>query len=346
MKNQLYNLSYLRTIACASVVLLHVSASETVIYRDVLSPSQILVGTFIYNIMMWAVPCFIMVSGAFLLDKSKNITIAKVLTVYVRRVLLALIVFSIIFRLFDAIMNKETFSFAIITDIMSNIYRGTGWSHIWYLYMIMGLYLILPLIKQFSDNCTDNEYKYMLLLCIIMLSLLQVSKIFGFSSGFYIHIATIYPFYLMLGHAIHSDVIRLSMPVNCILILTGVLGITVFTKLGNDSILENASVFTGYSSIFVIMLATGIFALFDKIHIDNKSYVTKIVADIDANSFGIYLIHMIFVRYVLRYKEINLFATQNAFIVYSIMFIATFTLSYLVIKLLKTLPFIKTLKII
>ena len=61
--------------------------------------------------MMWAVPCFVMVTGALLLDENREVSFDKLFNKYILRVLGALVVFSMVFRIFDIIMDLV---FAII----------------------------------------------------------------------------------------------------------------------------------------------------------------------------------------------------------------------------------------
>ena len=59
---------------------------------------------------------------------------------------------------------------------------------------------------------------------------------------------------------------------------------------------------------------------------------------LDGCSFGIYLIHMIFVRLVLRYLRINPFRSSVAFLVFSGLVIANLLLSWGITWLLKKIP--------
>ena len=128
MKEKIFNLSFMRVTACIAVIILHITASESILYQDVLNRDQQFAMSLICNLMMWAVPCFVMVSGALLLDPAKRYDLRKVASL-VRRPLLALLIFSILFCMFDAVMDGETVGFRCVLEGLRNAYTGNGWSH-------------------------------------------------------------------------------------------------------------------------------------------------------------------------------------------------------------------------
>ncbi len=338
MDKRIYSFSYLRAAACAAVVLLHICASESILYSEVLNINQTFIATVLYELMMWAVPCFLMVSGALLLDRGKEISINSLFKKYILRMLIALISFSFIYRIFDMLMNNEKPSFLILTDAVRDIYDGTGWSHMWYLYLMIGLYLLLPFMKAIASTCTNFEIRLLLFINLVVLSLLPITKLFELTSGFYIHIATIYPFYFFLGYAMHAKIIRLKKSYAAFFILVGVAGILVFTAFSVYKGFTNTANLLGYSSIFIIMISSGIFALFDSMSrsIFENGIIFKIIMSIDSCSFGIYLVHMLIVRLLLRYLKINLFAYGSLTVLaFLLVFFVTFTASYIIVWIYK-----------
>lgn len=83
--------------------------------------------------------------------------------------------------------------------------------------------------------------------------------------------------------------------------------------LKENGTIKAAGVFYGYSSIFVILQSIGVFTLFGcaagKTGAPRKEkspgVFGKFVLEIDKCSFGIYLIHMIFVRGILKHTKIH-----------------------------------------
>lgn len=100
-------LSELRAIACIAIVILHTFYAASVYAPDHTAKIAALTTR---NLMMWAVPCFVMVSGALLLDSAREVTYRKIFRKYIPRVLAALVLFSAVFQIFDDATGEAAFS--------------------------------------------------------------------------------------------------------------------------------------------------------------------------------------------------------------------------------------------
>lgn len=106
--------SHLRAIACFSIVVLHGFFVPLTMYEC--TTAQRMVSMIVRNCMLWAVPCFVMVTGALLLDPSHPVSISHIFKRYIPRILAALLIFSLIFEIFDLITLKEITLKALIPD--------------------------------------------------------------------------------------------------------------------------------------------------------------------------------------------------------------------------------------
>lgn len=342
LTKKIYSFSYLRAIACIAIIVLHIFASASIIYGEQI---EILVNAFsrlLSNVMMWAVPCFVMISGALLLSKERKLTYRKLFQKYVLRMLFALIIFSFLFRLFDMVMDGEQISVNILISWLQELFTGTGWSHLWYIYLLIGLYLMLPLYKKVADYGSEFDIKYLLLLYLLFLSLLPLTRIWNFSSGFYIHVSTIYPFYFFCGYAVHEGILKLNRWIALLSFILSSCLIAVLTIIRWESAIEWMEQFWSYSSILVIVQSVSIFTLFDceQFKGSGKGIISKILVEIDQCSFGIYLIHMMFVRLILRYMKFNPYS-GNALLNFVLLIVGTFLVSYVCTKILKKIPVLK-----
>ena len=123
--------SWLRVLGTIAVIALHVLFSGAGIHEDNISDTQYIVTEMIVSLTMWAVPIFLMVSGALLLDPAREITIAKILRKYLKRVLVALVISSVLFRIIDIVMDGEPFTFFNLMGALEDLFMGDGWSHLW-----------------------------------------------------------------------------------------------------------------------------------------------------------------------------------------------------------------------
>lgn len=297
------------------------------------------------NAMMWAVPCFVMASGALLLDKNRILSNKKLFGKYMLRMVIALISFSILFSLFDGILINHISAGEICKDIFSDIFLGTGWIHMWYIYLLIGIYALLPFYKMISANAKPNELKYLLLVYCIFLSVLPfIETVSGKKLPFYICVFSIYPLYLFLGHVLHTGIIKL--PKNsCGLIFLICIGITamltVYAYSNQETSPETSSKLISllgvYSFPLYVAASIGAFGFFRRTKNKPFPVLDTIAAELDNCSFGIYLIHMAVLKFIFAVMKFNPFDHGGTIAVIGICII-TLIISYAITKLLKFVP--------
>ena len=162
------------------------------------------------NLMMWAVPCFVMVSGALLLDGEREISYKKLFGRLILRMAAALVIFSVLFSCFDSLLITKDFGLKTFTRGFKQIIYGGGWRHMWYLYLMIAIYLLLPAYKLITKAAKPRDIIYILAVYTVFLSVLPtIEGLTGKDLAFYICTASVYPLYLFLGYAIHIGIIRL-----------------------------------------------------------------------------------------------------------------------------------------
>lgn len=339
-KRDIYAFSYIRSIACVAVIVLHTVYSAILLFGNNITVRTNIISMAVVNCMMWAVPCFIMVTGALLLQTERKISYRKLFRKYILRVFAALVIFGMIFRIFDIIMDKEPVNITAFFKGVYEIFTGTSWSHIWYLYLLIGLYLLLPFYKKIADNSSEREIKYLLAVYIIFLSILPVLEIWGINCGFYIHVSTIYPFYLFGGYAVYKHIWRPGKAISLILLAAGtllIIGCTTIRWLYDIPAME---ILWSYSSFFVIMQAVGFFALMKDVNSISFYAINWILLKLDKCSFGIYLIHMVFVRLILRYTEFNPYK-NGGILAFVLLITGILIISFTITWILQRIPFLK-----
>ena len=105
-KNHILGFSCLRAVACIAIVVLHIVYSAVLLYGNELGKWDTAISMIIVDCMMWAVPCFIMVTGALLLDPKRIITYKKLFGKYIFRIFAALILFGMLGLLFEIYPKK------------------------------------------------------------------------------------------------------------------------------------------------------------------------------------------------------------------------------------------------
>ena len=308
------------------------------LYGDAISNVQKTVSMGMVYCMMWAVPTFVMVTGALLLNPEKEITYQKLYGKYILRIVLALAVFGLIFRCFDIVMNGEAWSVTGVLQGLWNVMIGKSWAHLWYLYLLIGIYLLLPFYRKIAASSSTKEIWYLLGIYALFISILPLTGMVNVDLAFYIHTSTIYPFYLFLGWAISSGKLNISKLGGAILFVVGTLLLITVVRYRYMNGVEELAKLLNYSSVFVILQCMGLFALLkrDQNSEDSVTFGKKILLSIDKCSFGIYLIHMIFIRLVLRYWEVNPFSYGIWMIL--LFSIGVFIVSWIAVRIIRCVP--------
>lgn len=281
--------SRLKALACLAVVILHTFYAADAFATTV---GQHMLAISIRNLMMWSVPCFVMVTGALLFDPKRNVTISKIFRKYLPRVVIALVFFSFAFAIFDAVLLKKPVADAFATGFNAIVY-GTGWKHMWYLYLIIGIYLVLPFYRMVTRSATDIEIRYLVGVLFVFQAVIPVIQaVLNVTLPFYIPFFTIYPLFLMAGYAIHNDIIKIKMWIAIVFVVVGVasvLGMTYLSVYKGNAVAN--TLVTAYSFPGIVLFSCGAFAIYKKCG-EKPCKSDVLMTIIDKNSFGIYLMHM------------------------------------------------------
>ncbi len=325
---------YIRIMACFSIIILHTLFATSVYFDECMTQTQKLTSQMIQNLMMWAVPCFLMITGALLLEPAKEISSRK-LRKYIFRVVSALISVTFLFQCLEFLFEDEE---TIFSGWIYNLFTGQSWAHMWYLYLMIGIYLMIPFYKMIVNQATEKQLLGLISIFIIFLSILPLFRLLGVSTGFYIPTRIIYPAYLFLGYYL----LKKNLPkwFLWILVLSSsilILSVTwIQWKTGNSALSE---VLLGYSSIPIILQSVGIYKLLTVGNFKDN----KIVYAIADSTFGIYLIHMVFVRMVFKWYGFDPY-TGNGFsylpvvlLIDVVIFFASLCISYSVKKAVREL---------
>ena len=328
-------LSWLRVLACLGVVVLHSFYGSIGSYGEGSVP--MLLGMTVRSAMMWAVPVFVMVSGALLLDPEREITIGKVFKKYIARMLLALLLFSVLFYLFDRFLIGSTVS---PPEALLRVYTGGGWSHLWYLYLMIGLYLLLPVYRLISAQAGEKELRYLLAVYTVFLCVLPLlNTLTSVKAAFYICTYTVYPLYFFLGWALHSGRLRIHPAAAAVLFLLGtaLLAVGGWAAYRYD-IAPLQKLLNNYAFLPVLMQAVGLYALVGELNPRDG----RLLNGLDRLTFGTYLLHMAALKAILVVLHFDPYRHGGVLAVLGVC-MAVFLSSMLVTLILKLIPGLKKL---
>lgn len=140
---------FLRIIAMTAVIALHVSANNW---------SSVDVHTLQWNafnfyegIVRWGVPVFTMISGALFLDNRKELNVKTLYSKNILRLVIAFLFWSTIYAIVaNSISSMSTARF------ISRVIQGNY--HMWFIYMIVGLYILTPFLRKITENKKVTGY--------------------------------------------------------------------------------------------------------------------------------------------------------------------------------------------
>lgn len=336
-ENRIYGLSYVRAIACIGIIFIHAIYSAIVLFGKDLSLAEHIAYRSILNNLMWAVPCFFMVTGILLLNPEKEIAYGKLFKKYIARILGAIVVFGFIFTLLELIFSNDQTGINQILNGLYEVFAGKSWSHMWYLYALVGLYLLLPFYKMITKNSEEKDIRYLLIVLFVFLSIVPLLDIWEINCGFYIHVSTIYPFWLFLGYYMKHWGMKKSKWFYGIMAVLSIAIITLLTWFRWSYEVASLEKFFSYSSCIVIVQTIGIFTCICGSRLLNDSVMGKVLCFIDKHSFGIYLIHLIFIRGIYKHLHFNPFQSFGMFSIIGVV-VVSLGLSLVLDILLRKIP--------
>lgn len=180
--------------------------------------------------------------------------------------------------------------------------------HLWYVYLLVGLYLYLPIFSCWVEKASDREKRFFLGLWAVTLLLpyynMFCDKYIWGSCTWNMHFHALYYFagwngYLLLGHYLRNRNWE-TRKVLCVCIPMLIIGYFI-TYLGHNWTLtipshseELYEVFWTNNSINVMMMDVSIF-LICRCAVVNNEKVKHILANSTLCCFGIYMVHFFFV---------------------------------------------------
>jgi surface polysaccharide O-acyltransferase-like enzyme len=204
--------------------------------------------------------------------------------------------------------------------------------------MIIGIYLFIPIIGKWAQNCLDKEILYFLAIWLFTIFLNQpiISK---FKPGIDFTYFTGYLGYLILGYYLSRKSFNNQVKASIISIIIIALGIVITilgTYIGSNHKGAFYDPFYNYLSPNVLIVSIGVFILFKNEYNYNTKYF-KISNFISRYSYGIYLVHIIVIS--LLYKLGLYWNSLNPIIGIPLTTVLCLVISGGIIYLINKLPF-------
>ncbi|MDO4537653.1 MAG: acyltransferase [Coriobacteriales bacterium] len=170
-----------RALGASSIVLLHVLIS-TALVRDMDVAHQLAYSAVGIVLCRWAVPGFFMISGLLLLDPAHKLGWPKALR-HAGRMAGVLATFGLAFALMEETKCQLDAGLSITPELLLWAIRDVlcmaTWDHLWYVYALMGVYLLAPLLRALRDRVGEWGFAALTLVLfvgtMVVPTLLQLS---------------------------------------------------------------------------------------------------------------------------------------------------------------------------
>lgn len=293
----------LRIIAAFAVIMVHASAYFVAFDGGT---TEFTVGNLFDSISRIGTLFFIMISGSLMLDEDKDFQVKKLICKNIKTLLLLIFfwsaVYSIIYEIIYPTIDNEEISFFYV---FYAILFPRGHYHMWYLYMIIGLYMATPFLRTFIKKENKDLVLFFMAICLLTqftpacldalaniwspaayLADLIPKFSFDFFSGYI-------AYYVGGWYLTHIGITRKKL-----FYFAGALSIlitfvfTQFTQDFSNTYSEN--------NLLIFTYAAALFLLLNQVLDSHPHEDSKLIRTLTQLSFGVYVIHPIFLDIIQR----------------------------------------------
>jgi surface polysaccharide O-acyltransferase-like enzyme len=318
-------------------VILHAAAPILYKFQTVTSTTW-WTGNVYDSLTRWCVPIFFMLSGALLLNPKKIEKQSVFFKKRMSKVIIPLLAWSTFYLIVQ--INRE----ALLNDpfiITKAFFEGNVYYHLWFLYVIIGLYFILPVLRVYIVGASRRNLQYYLLLCFIVTSVFSyISKFHEIAIDIQVEAATGYIGYFLLGYYLHNY--ELSKVTKGIMYFLALIACAVIIRGTYLLTVDNKGFFDGYfyhyQNMPVVFLSIAVFILFKDIKIDLSRFF--LFSLINKTSLGIYLLHPYIYLLLLENYDIH-GHTIRAWAGIPLLAIFALLVSLVIVAILQKIPIVK-----
>jgi surface polysaccharide O-acyltransferase-like enzyme len=251
------------------------------------------------------------------------------------RILFPFILWSLFYNFYNVQFSE--LSWSLFFEKIINLFYKLSAHHLWYIYALLGIYMLVPIISPWIKSASKKELLFYLFLWAITLSFLYLKAINPFiemnewNSIFILYYFSGYLGYFIMGYYLIKHQLNKSLLWGFILIvLSCLIAFVIYTQNDIPSLL-----LTRYLTPNIAFLSIGCFLILKKVVINNK-WIKTVVVSISEQTYGIYLIH-IFILKEITPKLIDI-STLPSILKTPVFSLITFVISYLIIKAIAFIP--------
>lgn len=254
--------------------------------------------------IVWCMLAFFMISGRFFLDPQRDVTVRKIWGRYLLRIAIAFVVWSAVYTAFYVLSGAYDAlnAWGILTQWIEGPY------HFWYLYALMGLYILTPFFRKITED--DRLMTYFLVL-FFAVNIISEYFVYFPKTGGTIHTALNkfgfgmligYCGYYVLGYFIFKNKDQMSRKLEGILYAVGIVSLaaTIVLEGRITPELREADFVKQYLKPNVILFSAAIYTFFvvrvSRFRFSDRTI--RLFGRLTELGFGVYILHAIVNEFV------------------------------------------------
>jgi len=285
MSDRQVNYDWLRVLSAFMVVLIHVNAQFLLprIEEGILYPEYI-IETVINFITRFSVPCFLMLSGAFILNHPQNRNYKMFYKKSFWKIALPYFLICILWLIFWGIRGSAEGEG--IRPWLLRCLKGT-YGNLWYMPMLIVLYMMTPVLVLLKSELPEKAFRNMgiILLVWAVISQRTSSYVLPYSVG----VVFSYLGYFMIGNILYNIPVTSKIHIkfgHCCICIAFLVALTVWYRLQGHHFYQ-ISPYSSFFSPTVVIMSCLIFYLFKHLKFRRD------ISWLSGKTYYIYLIHTI-----------------------------------------------------
>lgn len=342
-KKRVVYLDLMRIFATFSMILLHVAASN--FGKSPITSSEWQIFNIYESIVRFCVPVFIMISGSYFLDARNKVTLKGLFTKNILRIVTAFVFWSALYSAYSCSLRYSAVSVQAVKDFIGWFLLGNY--HMWFLFCIVGLYLITPLLRRITADPGATKYFLLLfvVICLFGNAVLIVPQLSALAGGMLdkaaIHFVVGFSGYYVLGFYLNTTPMSGRKRAAIYLLAACALVFTILMTR-RMSLVNGKAIESFFNNLLpnTAIAAAAVFLAF-KYGVSKISFSERasgVIAGISKLCFGIYLVHDFFNILFVRIGFSTL--SYNPVLSVPLNSVIIFVLSLLVIFILNRIPVI------
>ena len=324
-KERIFYYDFLRAFAIIAVIICHVDH----FFGPLVGTTQIVAQMTFHDIGRIGVPIFLMISGALILNRPY-----PDLTEFLKK-RFTRIIYPFIFWIILILAQLQYYRYN--EAFLLNTFIGEP-SITWYFWVLIGIYLFLPVLNSFVKEYGESGLKYFLSIWFILM-ILKTFNAYPLWTNFDLSYFAGYVGYPVLGYYLANKEFKISDSKVCLLgLITLIASLSVFVYL---NYFNSPYISMIYQNVPIIFMGTGLFLFvkyLDKLNKFNSikdNFIGKAIISLSVCSYGMYFSHVLVVKFLSYYNP-------HSHLMFPVMFVLIILLSWLLPYVLSKIPYVKT----